>query len=68
MADYTYIFESFVEGDLTPFYSEMFLGLLRFTVSMLGDELAYMSEDCLQDVVLSAYVRQSPSCSVPTII
>lgn len=58
MSDYTSIYESFVGGDLAPFYSGMFPGLLRFTVSMLGDELAYMSEDCLQDVIISAYVRR----------
>lgn len=58
MADYTSIYSSFVAGDLNPLYSEMFPGLLRFSVGVLGDELAYMAEDCLQDVILDAYVRR----------
>ncbi len=58
MTNYSDIFNSFQKGELTPFYDEMFPGLLRFTAATLGDTLAYMSEDCLQDVILSAYVRR----------
>lgn len=56
MSDYTTIYNSFLDGRLELFYSEMFPGLLRFSVGVLGDELSYMAEDCLQDVVLAAYV------------
>lgn len=59
MADYTSIYNSFVAGDLEPLYSEMFPGLLRFSVGVLGDELAYMAEDCLQDVILAAYEKRN---------
>lgn len=59
MSDYNDIFSSFLEGNLQPFYSRMYPGMLRFTAGMLGDELAYMAEDCVQDVVLAAYIRRA---------
>lgn len=58
MVDYDHIYFSFVKGNLSPFYAEMFPGLLRFTASILGGELSYMSEDCLQDAIIAAYVRR----------
>ena len=62
MADYSDIFSSFIEGELQPFYSMMYPGMLRFTAGILGDELAYMAEDCVQDVILSAYLRRDSFC------
>lgn len=55
---YNEIFHSFKSGQLQPFYSIMYPGLLRYTVRLLGDELGYIAEDCLQDVVLASYLNR----------
>lgn len=55
MPDYIYIYESFKSGRLGPFYAEMYPSLLRFTARLLGDDLALIAEDCLQDAILATY-------------
>lgn len=58
MIDYEHIYRSFVKGQLHPFYSTMYAGLIRYAVRMLGDGLAYMAEDCVQDCVLNTYLHR----------
>lgn len=55
MQDYIFIYKSFTSGRLGPFYSEMYPGLLRYTARLLGDDLALVAEDCLQDAILATY-------------
>ena len=55
MPDYIFIYDSFQRGHLEPFYSSMYPGLLRYTARLLGDDLALLAEDCLQDSILATY-------------
>lgn len=58
MYDYDYIFRSFISGKLTPFYESLYPGLLVYASRQLGDELAYLAEDCVQDAVMSSYTER----------
>lgn len=58
MIDYDYIYRSFISGHLHPFYRDMYGGLIRYAVRLLGDRLAYMAEDCVQDCILRAYIHR----------
>lgn len=40
---------------MVPFYSVMYPGLLTFASRLLGESLAFMAEDCVQDAVMSTY-------------
>lgn len=55
MVDYAQIYSDFMRGKLSGFYDNMYPGLLRHTARMLGDELSWLAEDCLQDIILAAY-------------
>lgn len=55
MYDYDYIYKSFIAGDVTPFYEDLYPGLLVYASRQLGDELSYLAEDCVQDAVMSSY-------------
>lgn len=55
MYDLKKIYKSFNAGDVKPFYTEMYPGLLSYAIRQLGDELAYLAEDCVQDAVLESY-------------
>lgn len=57
MIDYTGIYEDFVRGEMTRFYELMYPGLLLYAAKMLGDDLAYLAEDCVQDSVMSTYLN-----------
>ena len=37
----------------------MYPGLLRYVAATLGDELAYLAEDCVQDAVMATYERRA---------
>lgn len=56
MLDYNHIFQSFLEGNLHPFYRHLYPGLIRYATRLLGDSLAFMAEDCVQDSILKAYL------------
>ena len=55
MIDYDSLYDSFMEGKMVPFYSVMYPGLLTFASRLLGESLAFMAEDCVQDAVMSTY-------------
>ena len=55
MIDYESLYDSFVKGQMVPFYTVMYPGLLTFASRLLGPSLAFMAEDCVQDAVMSTY-------------
>ena len=58
MHDYDYIYRSFVKGDVTPFYEDLYPGLLLYASRQLGPDLSYLAEDCVQDAVMSSYTER----------
>lgn len=55
MLDYDSIYRSFVKGDIEPFYTVLYPGLLVYATRQLGEELSYLAEDCVQDAVVTSY-------------
>lgn len=55
MTDYESLYESFIRGKMVPFYTIMYPGLLAFASRLLGESLAFMAEDCVQDAVMGTY-------------
>lgn len=58
MIDYASIFRSFMRGRMHPLYEVMYSGLLRYAAQMLGDDLSYLAEDCVQDAVMTTYMNR----------
>ena len=58
MIDYGAIFETFKSGRLNDFYNHMYAGLLLYAARTLGEEQAYLAEDCVQEAVMNVYVRR----------
>lgn len=58
MIDYNHIYDSFLRGHLHPLYVYMYPGLIRYASRILGDNLSYMAEDCVQDSILSTYMNR----------
>ncbi|MCM1077094.1 MAG: sigma-70 family RNA polymerase sigma factor [Bacteroides sp.] len=58
MYDYNHIYKSFIRGDVTPFYEQLYPGLLVYASRQLGEELSYLAEDCVQDAVMSSYTER----------
>lgn len=58
MIDYNHIYTQFLKGHLHPLYVYMYPGLIRYATRILGDKLAYMAEDCVQDSILSTYLHR----------
>lgn len=58
MIDYDAIFDDFKSGKVFALYSRLYSGLLIFASDLLGPELAYMSEDCVQDAILDSYINR----------
>lgn len=59
MIDYGSVFQAFKTGRLYEFYDHMYAGLLLYAARTLGEEQAYLAEDCVQDAVMNAYVNRS---------
>lgn len=59
MIDYTPVYKAFMKGHMSLLYEVMYPGLLRYAAVTLGDELAYLAEDCVQDAVMATYERRS---------
>ncbi len=55
MGTYEYIFHEFRGGHIAPFYKTMYPELLVYTSRMLGEDYAFLAEDCVQDAVFKAY-------------
>ncbi len=58
MIDYNHIYAQFLKGHLHPLYVYMYPGLIRYATRILGDKLAYMAEDCVQDSILNTYLHR----------
>lgn len=63
MALYQQIFCDFVRGDITLFYKKMYPELLLYVSRILGNDFAFLAEDCVQDAVLKTYRKRD---SFPT--
>ena len=64
MEIYEYIFKEFKEGRIAPFYEKMYPELLAYTTRLLGEDFAFLSEDCVQDVVFQTYQRKDTFTSL----
>ena len=60
---YEQIYSDFKEGVITSFYEKMYPELLAYTTRLLGEEYAFLAEDCVQDAVFKTYqqYRSFPS-------
>lgn len=52
------VFARFKEGDVNSFYEKMYAGLLTYTARLLGEDFAFLAEDCVQDAVYKAYLQR----------
>lgn len=52
------IFRKFVAGKMTPFYDRYYPRLLMYARRVLGSELEWMAEDCVQDAVIDAFQKR----------
>lgn len=47
--------ENFKSGKLAPFYRHAYGSLLSYATRILGENNAFMAEDCVQDVIIKTY-------------
>lgn len=52
------IFQKFVDGKMAPFYERYFPGMVMYASRLLGHELDWMADDCVQDAVLDAFQKR----------
>lgn len=52
-------YRQFLEGDITPFYDNMYRDMLLYASSCLPGHMALMAEDCVQNAVEKAYHNRS---------
>lgn len=43
---------------MQPLYSELYSRLLRYAMRLLGPQLSYLAEDCVQEAILNTYIRR----------
>ncbi|MCM1051420.1 MAG: sigma-70 family RNA polymerase sigma factor [Paenibacillus sp.] len=43
---------------MTPFYERYYPGMLMYATRLLGDELEWMADDCVQDAVMDAFQKR----------
>ena len=53
------IYQQFDKGDMSAFYSVVYPGLIVWAAHILGDDLAFLAEDCVQDAVFETYNHRS---------
>lgn len=58
------IYRRFIAGDMRPFYDRYYPGLLMYARRVLGTELEWMAEDCVQDSVMDAFQKRDTFESV----
>ena len=59
MATYEEIYHNFTKGDITPFYRTMYPELLLYAIGLLGEEFAFLAEDCVQDAIFNTYLQKN---------
>lgn len=64
MNDTDYIFHQFKRGNLDPFFREMYSGVMVYAIKVLGDEFAFLAEDCVQEAIITTYSRRDDIESV----
>ncbi len=64
MTDYKFIYSQFMMGRMEPFYKALYRRLLLYSANILGDRLSFLAEDCVQNAVLSIYMRRSEIVSI----
>ena len=47
--------EHFQKGDMESFYLDVYPSLLRYATRVLGEDQAFMAEDCVQEAVFKVY-------------
>ena len=52
------IYAGFLSGQMDNFYAHVYPSLLMFAARNLGDNYAFLAEDCVQDAVYQAYERR----------
>lgn len=55
MIDYNHIFHEFMDGNMQPLYQFMYRGMMLYAVKVLGDEMSFMAEDCVQEAIMYTY-------------
>lgn len=55
MINYPLIYHSFLKGNLEPLYGNMYSGMMVYAVRLLGGDMAFLAEDCVQEAVMSTY-------------
>ena len=58
MTDTDEIFHQFVAGRMAPFYERYYPGLVMYAGRLLGNELDWMADDCVQDAVIDAFQKR----------
>lgn len=58
MTDYHFIYRQFISGRMGAFYKAFYPQLLLYAAGILGDRLAFMAEDCVQNAVLTTYLHR----------
>lgn len=56
--DYKHIHEHFITGSMQPLYSGLYPRLLSYAMRILGPQLSYLAEDCVQDAIMNTYIRR----------
>lgn len=56
--DYHYIYSQFLRGSMRPLYAGLYPRLLSYAMRVLGTQLSYIAEDCVQDAILNTYLRR----------
>ena len=52
------IYHGFLAGQMDDFYAHVYPSLLTFAARNLGDNYAFLAEDCVQSAVFKAYERR----------
>lgn len=53
------VYGQFMEGHIRAFYKEAYAQLIVYAERLLGAELSYLAEDCVQDAVFEAYGKRA---------
>lgn len=51
-------FQHFRQGDIEPFYRMHYADMVIYASRLLGMELSYMAEDCVQNAVMQTYLHR----------
>lgn len=52
------VFDDFKAGHIQSFYDQVYPSLLRYAERVVGDDHAYLAEDCVQEAIFKVYLRR----------